>query len=384
MQIMTESRSFQSEPRNKASERGDEIKGQVLTLPIELPRRQKLLLSAVLLLFCVSHLCQPQTTSPQSPLVGSENPIQSADELIKHGHEKDAIDALLKLAESMPAKQGVQRELGIAYYRLGQLKDAESRFKAAMLDDPADLESVQMRGLTLYRLNRRSEALPFLERAFQWMPDSPIDVSYVLGRCYIDANRLADARATFARQYSLDPQAGAAHLLLAQMLIREDLPDIASEEAKRAIEISPGIALAHFVLGKIYLAKGNPDEAFKQFSLEIKINPTYPPVYEFLGDLYIRTNQYKEAQKELTKALSLDQSNTGPFILMGKLFLTDNDPQTAATYLEHAEQMDASNYITHYLLAQAYRQMKKMEDAKREFTIVSRMHSEQAPGEPPR
>jgi predicted Zn-dependent protease len=90
--------------------------------------------------------------------------------------------------------------------------------------------------------------------------------------------------------------------------------------------------------------------------------------------VYIRTNQLPEAQRALTKALSLDQSNTGPFILMGKLFLSDNDPQTAVTYLEHAEQMDSSNFITHYLLAQAYRRMGRKDDAKRELDIVSTTH----------
>ena len=51
-------------------------------------------------------------------------------------------------------KNAESRELGIAYYRTGKLIDAEHAFAAAMAEDPADLESIQMRGLTLYRLGR--------------------------------------------------------------------------------------------------------------------------------------------------------------------------------------------------------------------------------------
>jgi tetratricopeptide (TPR) repeat protein len=160
------------------------------------------------------------------------------------------------------------------------------------------------------------------------------------------------------------------------MLLREERPDEAAPKARKALELSPEIALAHFALGKIYLAKGNTDDALKEFESEVKINPTYPPVYEFLGNLYIRTTKFREAQQALTLALSLDQTATGPFILMGKLFLSDGDPQTAATFLEHAEQMDSGNYITHYLLAQAYRKMDKKDMAKRESDIVSAMHSD--------
>jgi predicted Zn-dependent protease len=106
------------------------------------------------------------------------------------------------------------------------------------------------------------------------------------------------------------------------------------------------------------LARGDTTHALAEFEEERTLNPGYPPLYELLGDLYIRTGQFQQAQHSLTQALSLDQTSTGPFILMGKLFLNDNDPQTAASYLEHAEQMDSSNYITHYLLARAYRSMR--------------------------
>ena len=60
-------------------------------------------------------------------------------------------------AQQKPGK-GTSRERGIAYYRAGKLIDAERAFAAAMVEDPADLESVQMRGLTLYRLGQPAAA----------------------------------------------------------------------------------------------------------------------------------------------------------------------------------------------------------------------------------
>jgi tetratricopeptide (TPR) repeat protein len=241
--------------------------------------------------------------------------------------------------------------------------------------DPVDAESEQMRGLTLYRLNRRAAAIPFIEHTRQWTSASSVDVNYVLARCYIDAKRYDGARAAFAAQYGFDADSGAAYLVMAQILLGEELPDLAEENAKRALQLSPQLALTHFVRGKIALARGDTIHALAEFEEERTLNPAYPPLYELLGDLYIRTGQFQEAQHSLTQALSLDQTSTGPFILMGKLFLNDNDPQTAASYLEHAEQMDSSNYITHYLLARAYQSMSRKEDAAREMSAVSRLHA---------
>ena len=316
-----------------------------------------------------------QTSAPNPINHNPATTLAEAHAKLVHGQEKEAIGALQQLASAHPPVEGANRELGIVYYRTGQLEDAEKSFAAAMAEDPKDAESEQMRGLTLYRLNRRTAAVPFLEHARQWSHASNVDVNYVLGRCYIDAKRYDDARAAFAAQYNLGGESGSAYLLFAQMLLREELPQLAEENAKEALRISPHLALAHFILGKIYLARGDTAHALEQFEQERNINPTYPPVYQFLGDLYIKAGQFQQAQHSLTEALSLDQTSTGPFILMGRLFLDDNDPQTAASYLEHAEQMDSGNFITHYLLGRAYQQMGKKEDAKREFNATSNIHS---------
>jgi len=308
----------------------------------------------------------------------AEVPVMTVTEAHKellHGKEKEAIQALQRLAAAQPPVPGAMRELGITYYRIGRLEDGEKAFTAAMTADPVDAESEQMRGLTLYRLNRRAAAIPFLEHTRKWTSASSVDVNYVLGRCYIDARRYDDARAAFAAQYGFGADSGAAYLLMAQMLLREELPELAEENAKRALQLSPQLALTHFVRGKIALARGDTTHALAEFEEERTLNPGYPPLYELLGDLYIRTGQFQEAQHSLTQALSLDQTSTGPFILMGKLFLNDNDPQTAASYLEHAEQMDSSNYITHYLLARAYQSMSRKEDAAREMSAVKRLHA---------
>jgi len=282
---------------------------------------------------------------------------------------------LLQLAAAQPPEKGANRELGIAYYRTGKLIDAEKSFAKAMAEDTNDIESIQMRGLTLYRLGRPAEAIPFLERVRQWTPDANADANYVLGLCYLNSQRYDEALKSFAAQYGVDPASGAARLLAAQMFAHANLPDLASEKAQEALKLSPKIPLAHFLLGEVSLSKSDLPHALEQFEQERAINPSYAAVYDRLGDVYNRTGQYQLAQESLTRAISLDQSTTGPFILMGRVFLRRNDPQTALMYLQHAEKMDPGNYITHTLLGQAYKGLGKEEEAKRELETASKIHS---------
>jgi tetratricopeptide (TPR) repeat protein len=308
---------------------------------------------------------------PSQSAPATNDLLAKAQSALDHDHIDDAL-AILK--QMPPDAKGVQHELGLAYYRTSKLVEARNAFSAAVQQDPQDVESIQMEGLTLYRLGQPAAAIPLLERVRQWTPDAGTDANYILGLCYLNANRYDDARSAFAAQFGEDPNSGAAWLLLATMLQRANLPRQAVAEAQKALDIEPQLPLAHFLLGQAALLDSNIDLALKEFQAEQRINPDYAAVYERLGDAYFRTNQFDLAQQSLTKALSLDMSSTGPFILMGRVLLRRQDARTAIMYLQHAEKMDPSNYITHASLAQAYRISGQEDDAKRENELAAKSH----------
>jgi tetratricopeptide (TPR) repeat protein len=315
-----------------------------------------------------------QTTSLAKRSV--QDILAEAHQKLEHGEAQEAITMLEQLTATSgePAK-GVQHELGIAYYRTGKLLSAERAFARAIEEDPNDMESVQMRGLSLYRLGRPAAAISFLERVRQWTPNANADANYVLGLCYVNSQRLDDARQAFANQFSVPPNSGSAYLLLSKMLMQANLPEAAADAAKKALDLTPRLPLAHFMLGEFYLFKSDPERALREFEQEREINPANFAVYDRLGDVYTRSGQYQPAQEALTKAISLDTSSTGPFILMGKVLLRSNDPQTSLLYLQHAEKMDPGNYITHTLLGQAYRSLGREEEAKKEIDAASEIHA---------
>jgi tetratricopeptide (TPR) repeat protein len=306
-----------------------------------------------------------------------EQTLAAAHQDLEHGKPQEAIAMLEQLAATPgPLAKGVQHELGLAYYRTGKLLSAEQAFARAISEDRNDMESVQMRGLTLYRLGRPADAIPFLERVKQWTPNANADANYVLGLCYLNSKRYDEARVAFANQFNVSPNSGPAYLLLGKMLIEANLPEAAADAAKKALAITPRIPLAHFMLGEFYLFKSDTDQARREFDEEREINPANFAVYDRLGDVYTRTGQYQQAQEALAKAISLDTSSTGPFIQMGKLLLRRNDPQTSLLYLQHAEKMDPGNPMTHALLGQAYRSLGREEEAKKEIEAASKIHAE--------
>ena len=267
---------------------------------------------------------------------------------------------------------------GLALYQKGDLRLADKAFVAALTEDPGDVESAQMRGLTLFRLGRPADAIPLIEGSRGRVPGQP-DPYYILALCYMDTRRYDDARHSFAAQYGFPPDSAAGYLVSARMLLRREYVPIAQEYAQKALQLDPALPLAHELLGEIALAGNHLDLAISELEKERSRNPLEGSLYDRLGDAYLRAARYDDAEKALQQAILLQPTSTGPYILLGKTLLKRSDPIGAATYLERAAKLDPGNYMTHSLLGQAYRAMDRTEDAGRETAMAQKIQSASEP-----
>jgi predicted Zn-dependent protease len=299
--------------------------------------------------------------------------------MIDRGQAEDALKQLDALAVQQPAPAGVNRLRGLALYSQNQFAEADTAFASAVKQDPHDQESVQLRGLTLFRLGRPADAIPLLESAHELTAQTRVDPNYVLALCYIDTGQYDKARGAFAVQYGFPADSAPAYLLAARMLLRREYLPVAQQFGTKALELDPQLPLAHVLLGEIALAGQHLDVAISEFEKERVRNPLDGNIYDRLGDAYSRTGDYTKALQSLQRALLLEPNSTGPYILLGKVLLKRQDPASALMYLERAEKMDSSNYITHSLLGQAYRSLGRADDANREIQISQKIQAASEP-----
>ncbi len=333
---------------------------------------------ALALLPCVrAQTTSVKVTKPAAATTAPAQPATAADvqKMIDRDQFKEAETQLTLFAQQHPEPAGTERLIGMVHYKLNDFSAADAAFQKAILQDHDDLQAVQMRGVTLYRMGKAAQAIPLLERSNSAIASSNADGTYVLAICYLEAHRLDEARRIFAKQYQLASDSAASYLFLARMLLRREYPVEAGQMAQKALEIDPRLPRAHMLLGLLALAKSRESDAVTEFEAERKINPMDGEVYERLGDSYLRASRYEEAQQSLDCALLLEPNTTGPYILLGQVLLKRDDPSTALNYLTHAEKMDPSNHITHLLLGQAYRSIGRKEDATREYKLAENIQN---------
>jgi predicted Zn-dependent protease len=312
----------------------------------------------------------PQDASQSNGESVSPPSFETAQDLAARGRLDKAMAQLDDLAKQSPEPPGVERLRGLILYQREEFPEAIGAFTKAEAQDPADGESIEMHGVSLFRMGRTPDAIPFLERARAAVESANIDPNYVLALCYADVQRYDDSRRAFAAQFGFEPDSARAHLLAGRMFLRRELREQAGVEATKALALEPTLPLAHELLGEVALAHGDAATAIKELELERTFDPMNPDLYDRLGDAYVRKGQYTQAQEALNRAVLLEPSATGPYILLGETFLKLNEPIEALHYLDHAVKMDPTNYITHNLLAQAYKATGQVDAANREFQLV--------------
>ena len=337
----------------------------------------------ILALLSFAAVSPAQTTVPSAPGPATQDPtavIASARKAFAAGHSEDALKQLDTLTPLTPEPAGVEKLRGFIYYQQRNMAAAEAAYAKAVAQDPSDVESMQMQGVTLYSLGRPADAIPLLEKAHASVASVNVDPNYVLGVCYIAVRRYDDARHAFAAQYGFPPDSAPAYLLAARLLLRQENPAAAEEFARKAVALKPDLPLAHLLLGEVALARAQLPEAIAELNKERELNPLEGSVYDRLGDAYVRSGDDEKAQLELSRAVLLEPNATGPYILLGKVMLDQQNYLLAKLYLERAVSMDPNNSITHNLLGQVYRRIGRTEDATQQFKTAEQLQSGRGAG----
>jgi len=244
-------------------------------------------------------------------LLQTQTPLENARALVDAGKLKEA-RALLSSVD--PAQPEAAYLAGVLHYRAHEYAAAIESLKRAVEAPPATRtykEAVQMLGLNYYLSGDLKDAIPWLEKAADTGASGP-DVFYMLGNSYIQSVEPDKARKAFARMFEVAPDSAAAHLLTAQMMIRQEFEDAAEKEAQRALQIDPKIPEAHFLLGEMAIFRAQLDQAITELRAEIAINPNFGMAYYRLGDAYTRREEWDTAIPLLQKSIWLNPSFSGP------------------------------------------------------------------------
>jgi tetratricopeptide (TPR) repeat protein len=131
----------------------------------------------------------------------------------------------------------------------------------------------------------------------------------VLATRYLQAGRVADAKAQLEEALRLDPRDAEAHSNLGVVLQAQGRLNEGMEHLRTAVRLKPKDDAVHFTLGGGLLALGQPDAAILEFRAAIALNPENADAHFNLGVILGPRNQLDEAITHLRRAVEINPLN---------------------------------------------------------------------------
>ncbi len=261
------------------------------------------------------------------------------------GELKQLIDDTSRDAPA-PEAANLDRETLQRLASLGYVAAAPSVSKASArsqsLADPKDkldaFIAVQRAG-ELMGSDEYEEAARVLQTALAVDPTMP-QARVMLGSCYSETGRTADARAEFDRVLKDDPQSIAALIGLANALMAQGQTADVITLCNRTLSLDDRNTQAYTLLGEVYFGQHEPARALPYLEKAVEIQPKLTQNQVNLAACLIELKQLPRARHMLETVLAAHPRFPGAQFNLGVLYEEQRQPREARA----AYEAEVSNY----------------------------------------
>ena len=229
---------------------------------------------------------------------------------------------------------------------------------------------VGMELASLYDEEGDSGATASVMRALVDLDPDNVDVLFMAQRVY---SELADD--TLNKLAVLAPDSARMQQIIAQRLVNGGDLKGAIEHYRKALQINPRLPGVHFELGEAILQSAPSDpgaqgEAENEFKAAVNVDGDTAKTECQFGSIAYSQSDMDGAFAHYQRAYQLNPNEVEAQMGLARILMTRDKPQEAIKYLRMAVTRDPLNGGAHYRLAQAYRHVQMLDDAKKEAKLV--------------
>jgi putative PEP-CTERM system TPR-repeat lipoprotein len=263
--------------------------------------RNKILASASIMAmpFFMAHTTKADATDPAL----AQKYEAEADSLVAKNDLKAAQIALKNARKANPQDNAIRLKLASVEFRFNDIEGAQIDLKAARQNGGDETKIIPMLAQTYLMQGKFDEVL----QEFPIRNDSTAEIRAatltVRANAQIGLNHLDEARTSLIAAETLQPNAAAPKLALAQLDMRGNQADSALKKVDEAIQIAPS-AEAHYLKATILVTRNDAPGALAEVNAALTADPGHVPSLIERAQLFIAQGQDAQADADIKAAVA--------------------------------------------------------------------------------
>jgi tetratricopeptide (TPR) repeat protein len=294
------------------------------------------------------------------------------------GRFDEAIPEYEKALDGAPEqfRPALKRNLALAYYKSGRLRDAAPILIALHEAQPESHEAALLAADCLLQMGEPGQALAILEPLAAGAASDKA-LAYVLGIAYLKNGRTAEAQRILDPLLKDDSSAEGQYALGMAMFTSGDYPS-AVNALRRAIALNPSLARVQSYYGQALIFSGDPDGALAAFQKQLQADPNdFDSNYQS-ALILSRRGRYAEAEPLLRRAVLLRPKSGEARLALADALTGESQTDAARTTLEGIVHEWPEFGAAHARLAALYAKAGLKTDAAREQALATKFAPKEA------
>jgi tetratricopeptide (TPR) repeat protein len=289
-----------------------------------------------------------------------------------------AAEQLALAAKWYPQQEGLDYNLGLAYYKSQSYKQAAPPLENELRLRHGNRPAALLLGMTLFKLGNYARASDLLSGIVD-AQSTDINIYYALASSFIKQRQMEAADRVIGQIRTIMGDAPQLHLLLAEKYDANGSPVRALAELSEVASSNSNTPLVHYNAGLLYLKLDRRDEAVKEFERELVSNPNDAEARYTLGEVFLAGKNVERGLALIREVIQARPDHAEARYALGKALLQKGDIAGAIDNLERASKLEPERPEVHYQLGQAYIAGGRKTEGKKEIDISKQLRSRSQP-----
>ncbi len=302
--------------------------------------------------------------------------FEQAMQLFQQRRWAEAAVAFAQCEKSDPGETKASLYRGKSLVNLGQFEESASELESYRKTHPHDDDAAYLLGYVRFRQNKPKESLQLFTEAARLKSPTADDLK-VVALDYVLLDDYEDAGRYLEESLALDPENIEARYHLGRVRYQQNRFDLAIAAFQEVLRRDPSNERAHDNLGLSLEAKNEIDPALDAYREAVKLDESQAlhneQPYMNLGALLAKSGHAEEAIPWLLRGSAIASNSGKGHYLLAKAYFDLNRLEDARREAEKAAILDPNDSGDHYLLGRIYQRSGKSELAKEQFGLTEQL-----------